>query len=368
MNHGIQNKVLPILIAVLLLGTGVWNLLTPQQTYSQSERKVLTTRPEISAENILSGKFQKEFEAYAADQFVQRDSYRTMQAVFSRDILLKKDKDGVYLADGHLSKMEYPMRETMLDNCVQRFADIYEQYLQPVGITPYLVMVPDKNYFLAEESGHLSMDYGMLMEYVSENADFMHTIDVSGLLETDDYYRTDTHWRQEKIVDVAEAIADEMGADISADYQTQELDAPFYGVYYGQAALPVAPDTICYLTNEEIAQCTVTNYDTGTGRDAFVYDIDKAKDRDAYELFLEGATPLITIENPQAVTDRELIIFRDSFGSSIAPLFIHGYKKITLVDTRYIQSSLLGNFVSFENADVLFLYSTLLLNNSLALK
>ena len=75
MNHGIQNKVLPILIAVLLLGTGVWNLLTPQQTYSQSERKVLTTRPEISAENILSGKFQKEFEAYAADQFVQRDIF-----------------------------------------------------------------------------------------------------------------------------------------------------------------------------------------------------------------------------------------------------------------------------------------------------
>ncbi|MBQ5885563.1 MAG: hypothetical protein IIW79_04055 [Clostridia bacterium] len=68
------------------------------------------------------------------------------------------------------------------------------------------------------------------------------------------------------------------------------------------------------------------------------------------------------IENEAATTDKELIIFRDSFGSSIAPYFAEGYKSVTLVDIRYISPQTVANFVDFENKDVLFLYSTSVLN------
>ena len=74
------------------------------------------------------------------------------------------------------------------------------------------------------------------------------------------------------------------------------------------------------------------------------------------------------IENPMATTDKELVLFRDSFGSSIAPLLAQGYKKVSVVDIRYIQSNFVGSFVDFENKDVLFLYSTTLINNSSAMK
>ena len=94
----------------------------------------------------------------------------------------------------------------------------------------------------------------------------------------------------------------------------------------------------------------------------------KAEGKDPYEMFLSGTAPLITIENPSANVSKELVLFRDSFGSSLAPLMAEGYKKITVVDIRYIQSAFIGNFVDFEGADVLFLYSTTLLNNSLAMK
>ena len=62
------------------------------------------------------------------------------------------------------------------------------------------------------------------------------------------------------------------------------------------------------------------------------------------------------------------MIFRDSFTSSLAPLLLETYSKITLVDTRYVQTAMLGYFLDFTNQDVLFIYSTGLLNNSLALK
>ena len=37
-------------------------------------------------------------------------------------------------------------------------------------------------------------------------------------------------------------------------------------------------------------------------------------------MFLSGSKSLLTITNPSADTDRELVIFRDSFASSLAPL------------------------------------------------
>lgn len=368
MSDKIKNIILPVLAATILLGAGLWITFAPQQEYSASERRALAKRPKVTMETILSGRFQSEFEAFTQDQFPLRDGFRTVKAVFSQNVVMKKDNHKLYYEDGYLVKMEYPMNIDMLDNSVNRFSYLNEKYLKPNGITPYLVIVPDKNYFLAGEKGYLSMDYEALMNYVSTEAAFMKNIDIRPFLEIGDYYYTDTHWRQEQIVDVAEEIANQMGVDISAEYTTQETEIPFYGVYYGQAALPVAPDKLFYLTTDEMKDCIVTNYDTGVAEDASIYNLEKAQGKDGYELFLEGSTALITIENPHAKTDKELVIFRDSFGSSIAPLFLPAYSKITLVDIRYIQSGMVGNFVSFENADVLFLYSSLLLNSSLAFK
>ena len=92
--------------------------------------------------------------------------------------------------------------------------------------------------------------------------------------------------------------------------------------------------------------------------------MEKAAGNAPYEMFLSGPISLMEINNPSAKTERELVIFRDSFGSAIAPLLAEGYSKITLVDIRYISSNYIGQLVDFEDADVLFLYSTLVLNNS----
>ena len=134
------------------------------------------------------------------------------------------------------------------------------------------------------------------------------------------------------------------------------------------AALPFASDTIKYLTNDVLDSCVVTSYDTGKPVEKYIYDMEEAFGKDPYEMFTSGSDALITIENPLAETERELVMFRDSFGSSLAPLLVQGYSKITLADIRYINPAMLGAFIDFENCDVLFIYSTMLLNNSMAFK
>ena len=112
----------------------------------------------------------------------------------------------------------------------------------------------------------------------------------------------------------------------------------------------------------------MTYLDTGMPVEGSIYDMEKACGKDPYEMFLSGSSPLITIENPNAKEDKELVLFRDSYGSSLAPLLAPAYSKITVVDIRYIQCDFLGNFIDFDNKDILFMYSTTLLNNSMAMR
>ena len=161
-------------------------------------------------------------------------------------------------------------------------------------------------------------------------------------------------------------MADALGADIEADYTTRLLDSPLRGVYSGKTDLSLDTEKLYYLDSAVFPACRVYDYET----DSFlpVYDLEKAACRDAYELFLSGSKSLLRIENPTSGNDRRLIIFRDSFGSSIAPLLVPGYAEVTLVDIRYIASARLGTLLDFDDADVLFLYSTGVLNNSETLK
>ena len=139
-----------------------------------------------------------------------------------------------------------------------------------------------------------------------------------------------------------------------------------YGVYYGQLALHGQPDTLYYLNNDVLENCIVYDYENRAENK--IYDMEKTTGNDMYEIFLGGSKSLISIENPNAKTDRELVMFRDSFGSSIAPLLAEDYAKITLVDIRYLPVERIGNYIDFKDQDVLFLYSTSVLNHSETLK
>ena len=364
-----RDFILVVSMTIVLLGLSFYSWFKEEENFSASERRVLKSFPKISAENVINGKFMKEFEAYCPDQFPFRDGFRSLKAIVSYGILGKMDNNGIYMKEGHLSKIEYPMQPQMLDHAAMRIEEIYNMYLKEKKSKCYFSIVPDKNFFLAKESGYLSMDYDKLFSYMKDKVTFAKYIDVSSLLELDDYYRTDTHWRQEKILDVARHFQMEMsGKSLSVEYEIKELDAPFYGVYCGQSALPVKPDKLYYLESDILRNCVVTSYDTGKPLAASIYNMEKAYGQDAYEIFLSGTSALQILENTKAKEKKELIVFRDSFGSSLIPLLVEGYSKIIVIDTRYVQSKMLGTLVDFHGQDTLFLYSTLILNNSMSLR
>ncbi len=362
----IKYIVISLVMAAFFLGFSLFAWVKPSDEFSESERRKLSQPPELSMSTILSGDFMSNFENYTLDQFPLRDKFRTLKALVTLNIFNQSANNDIYVADGFASKIEYPLNEASVRRAGDRFRYVYEKYLKDKNTKNYLCVIPDKNYFLAEANGYLSLDYDKMLEELTDNTDFLQYIDITNDLEISDYYRTDTHWRQERLVPIAEKIGDAMGTDVTSRYEENELENDFYGVYYGQSALPLEGEKIKYLTNSTLDNCKA--YDYQNHKEMPVYDMEKAVGKDPYEMYLGGPLSLVTIENEQAKTDKELIIFRDSFGSAIAPLLAEGYSKITLVDIRYIHPDVIGNYIEFDSRDVLFLYSTSVLNNSETIK
>lgn len=366
MTNKTKHIVITTVMVAFFLVISVFAWVKPSDEFSASERRKLAQFPELSFKTVISGGFMSSFENYTLDQFPLRDKFRTLKAIVALNVFNQSANNDIYVVDGFASKIEYPLNEESVERAGERFRYVYEKYLKDTNTKNYLSIIPDKNYFLGTENGYLSIDYDKMISLLRENTDFLKYIDITKELEIEDFYKTDTHWREENIVDVAEKIGKEMGTNVKAEYDVKTLENDFYGVYYGQSALPLEAEEIKYLTNDVLKNCKVFDYQNN--KEISVYDMEKAEGKDPYEMFLGGPLSLVTIENEKAKTDKELIIFRDSFGSSIAPLLVEGYKKITLVDIRYIHPNLLENYIEFNSQDVLFLYSTSVLNNSETIK
>ena len=355
-----KTKKLRIIGAVCVLT--LWLVLTvfawfaPPKELSEAERRPLAQMPSFEMTALWDGSFMKDFEEGSLDQFPLRDGFRKLKALFHYYGLGHSDNNDVYLAQGHAAKLLYPLDEDAVELALQRLNKVYDQYLKGSGSAVYAAVIPDKGYWLSD----LAMDYDAMFSLVEAGMPWAEHISLTDVLTVDDYYRTDIHWRQEALLPAARKLAQAMGVTLTEDFTEVTLDRPFYGVYHGQAALPMAAETMVLLESASTKASTV--YDHESGKTVSGYDLQKLESKDLYDVFLSGSKSLLTVENPNAKTDKELVVFRDSFGSSMIPLLLENYKTVTLVDIRYMSSEVLGSFLDFHGQDVLFLYSTTVLN------
>lgn len=296
------------------------------------------------------------------DNFYQRETFRKLKTSVELDIFKKQDVNKIYKYNDFLVEQIYPLDEKSVTNLTNKINYIKDSYLNETNKIYYSI-IPDKNYYT--DNSHLKLDYDKMKQIMKNNLKDLQYIDVFQDLKLDSYYYTDSHWKQEKLQSVAKTIADNMNFSITQNYNEQKV-ATFKGVYAGQLPINTKEDEIKILVNDAITDANVYNYETK--EQGGIYNFKKLSGYDKYDIYLSGATPLIEISNSNNKTNKTLVIFRDSYASSLAPLLMEGYSKITLVDTRYISPKILNEYVNFENADILFIYSTLVINSSMALK
>lgn len=266
-----------------------------------------------------------------------------------------KNTDDIMLIDGHLAQVEQPMNNTMADYAIRLFARVYDEHLSSNDC--YFALIPDKYKYLRDKEN----EYTEFYDYMCSGLSFATPIELYDLLSADDYYRTDPHWRQDKIIDVAKRINGAIGVECDYDFIEVATVSHFVGNYAQRSDLVVTADDLTYLSND-----IIDNIEIKEGIP--VYDLTKLSTTEPYDFFLSGNQSVVTMKNQSAQNDKRLVIFRDSFASSLAPLLVDGYSEIVLVDLRYVMSDMVADYVDFSDADVLFLYSTTLLNSSFSMK
>lgn len=349
-----------IIVFMFISYLGIFSLLgivLKDEEISYSERRKLTQFSDITLQNDFLEKIDK----YLLDQFPFRDEFRSLKANFNYKFLQKLDNNGIYVKDNYIFKIDYKINEKSL-NYFKNHIETTKSYLNKDNKV-YMLIIPDKNYYLKDKD-FLKLDYDKIYQELDMLG--IENIDIRDIMNLSDYYQTDTHWKQEKVEKVVKKLNEKMNFNYQEQLFTKNIYDKFYGVYYSEAAINLKPDKLVYLENDAINNSYVTyleNKDLHT-----VYNKNNLNSFDSYEVYLDGASSFIEIENNNSITNKELVIFRDSFASSLTPYLINNYKKITLIDNRYINSLNYKDLIDFKDQDILFMYSTLIVNNSFSLK
>ncbi len=276
--------------------------------------------------------------------------------------LVSPDANGMMKVGETYIQQPDPMNRESLVRFAEKLTSLREQYF-PENDAWYAV-IPDKSFY-ARDSIAYSLDHDAMTAGLKEYLYDWNSIELSDTLALDEYYLTDPHWKQEDILDTVGAIGAQMGFSIDEKAFTAHTYDSFIGSY-SRLVPGIEAETLTWLTSKYTDAAKVSN--TQTPDATMVYNTDMLTGDSAYNVFLSGLSPLTVIESPQAARDKSLVLFSDSYAASIAPLLLEQYSTITIVDLRYILSSMLDDYVDFDGADILFLYSAEMVNHSSLLK
>lgn len=349
-----KDKLIVTLFIIILFGFSILGLIIKDRDISIYERRKLTNI------NKLNEDFIGNLDDYLVDQFPFRDVFISTNSLFNRYILRNSLDNNVYIQDGYIIEKNYPDDKISINNFINKINYIKNTYLNNSEV--FYTIIPDKSFFLNNNS--LKMNYNQIIDTLNNNLNSKY-IDIIPLLTLKDYYKTDIHIKQENYPKVIKEFSKYLNFSFKETSYKENIYDNFCGASYSKVPIFTKKDKLTYLSNDIIDNANVWHLEYGSKN---VYDIEKLESTDAYNVFLSGPSSLIKIENNKAPNDSQLIVFRDSFASSFVPLLIPYYKNITLIDLRYINMDLVSNYVDLENKEILFAYSTLIINNSSILK
>lgn len=278
-----------------------------------------------------------------------------------RQLTRQPDENGMYRVEDGLFQYLGELDTASVDRFAQKLNKLQADLFTPENRV-FWAVVPDKSWYAAD-SGYPVLDHAALMERLSPQLPAMTAVPLEDALDLSSYCRTDRHWRQEKLRPVTDALGEAMGFSVGWESFAANGFEGFLGDY--SRRLSAEPESLYWLTSPATDAATVENMQQPD--QTAVYDTARLESDVPYDLFLSGATPFEVIHNPGA-PDRELVIFRDSYASSLAPLLCGEYRTITLIDLRYMFSRLLPEHITFTDQDVLFLYSDWVVNTSAMLR
>lgn len=351
-----------VFLCAILLVFFVADLLQGDVVFSESENRILASRPKLSTDALLDGSYMKAYETYVNDQFVGRENWITIKT--GMDMLLqKKEINGVYLGkDDYL--IEHHGAEEFEGYKIRKRIESMQKIISEYPQTK-VMLVPTADNILTEKLPAFAPFYDQkeLLEWAKTMLGKEHVIDVFTTLEEHAkepvYYRTDHHWTTLGAYYGYQEIARAYGLP-TRNYLNKERVAvteDFLGTLHSKVNMPMKGETIEMFPATLDKRYTIT-YDGTKQTDSFYTD-SFLEGKNKYGYFLDDNHGLVEIER-ESFSKKELFVIKDSYANSLIPLLAHHYKKIYVVDLRYFNGKLLdfmGECNTTGEMDVLVLYN-----------
>ena len=326
-----------VLLAFLAL-VGVWNLLTPDRAFSEAENRMLTARPVLSPDALLSGDYMKGFDAWLTDQFAGRDAWVGLKAGLATG-LGQRESGGIYVAgDRLIPRVDEPGGQLVETN-LAAVAALMENSGAPVS----LMLIPSAAalYGDALPAGAPTFDEAGFLETVADRFKGRFSTPLPLLKDhrgEEIYYLTDHHWTTLGAYYGYRALMAQLGMEPLPLPETAEVVSDnFRGTSVSASGLyNWQPDSIVRRVDEP-ESLLVTRTEGGVRTEGSLYDHSALDTKDQYRYFLGGNQPLISLET--GADGPRLLILRDSYMDSLAPYLLAHFSAIHLVDLRYFRGS-----------------------------
>ena len=374
-------KWIAIPFLIMIMGTFIISIMSKDRVVSASENRTLQQKPTVA--DIRKGVYTSKFETYFSDQFPFREE---LSMVYSKANLIfgnNKIRNYYILDDNWI--MPTPAKIISDEELEDLAKDINE--LTQIGIETnkevYYVSTPHKESMLS----HLYPKYTEGLENSINNKNrFKKYIDTekTKFIDVDEhflkgfteqereklYFKTDHHWNGIGAFEGFKYMMEEMNilADKPWDeYTTTMFDKGYFlGSYNKNLNKLVQEDEIIPYVHMKNKQ----NYeyfkfdgtmDVKGKEEDFV-----ARDREKEEILYGGAymfgnaCSILKIRNEEALTNKKVMIFRDSYQAPTSWLFADIFEEVQLVDPRYIEDldMTIDDMIRESDADtVMFMYN-----------
>lgn len=327
------------------------SVLEEDKLISHIENKVLTKFPEFNFESIKTGEFMKKFDVYVVDQFPLRAESIELKNKLMYSMGNREFRNIYTTTTRMLEKFEF--NESIVKNNISNMNKISNA----VGIDNTGMFIPNSIAIYDEElpSYAITDNQKNALDYIDKMYKGEYYTPYKILLENKNdyiYFRTDHHWTQ-------------LGAKLMyEDYYNKKIDLnyvkkteDFLGTYYSKTLLKTE------LKDEIYSYDDLKKYDIefdGIKSDS-IYDDSKLDGKNKYQYFLNGDPGMAIISGKG---EGEVIVFKDSFAHAYIPFLTQEYRKIHVLDSRYVNINIIDYIKSNKNiSKIYYIYSLSTLNN-----
>ncbi len=358
MKKNVSNLIGVLLFAAAIAAVPLWWLLTPDRSFSDTERRNLDQAPAFPSASLSEWSFDDDVESYLADQMPLRDLFVGIHA-YETLLTGRQITTDVYCdRDGYLVEAPVDADAGEIEKRLQRIARLDET----AGLPVRLLVPPSTGYVrrdsLPAELAALYRDDALLGQIGSfDGVELVPLLDNFCENGQDWFYRTDHHWNADGAYAAYRAYLEYI------DREPLPMESFYHHVVNGYVGSTRSRSALWLTEGERLdilePQCRVSvRFSDREGVfDSLVFR-ERLQEYDWYPVFIDGNHPVTVIDNLDAEPDSGvLLVVKDSFANSLVPLLVPSYARIVMVDPRYDRGSVSELCAAQGVTELLFCYS-----------